>query len=84
MYITLEKALEEINSNNYSTIKIFGFIELTLFYSSITSFIDNDMLCLYDSDNHCLKLNRYQIMKVIKESDMITIELDNFIKLNIL
>lgn len=84
MYITLENALEEINSNNYSTIKIFGFIELTLFYNSIRSFIDNDILCLYDSNSHYIKINKHQIMKVIKDSDMITIELDNFLKLNIL
>lgn len=84
MYITLKNALEEINSNNYSTIKIFGSIELKLFYNSIKAFMDNDVFCLYESNNHYLKLNKHQIMKIIKDSDMITIELDNFLKLNIL
>lgn len=84
MCITLKKALKEINSNNYSIIKILGSIELTLFYNNIKAFMDNDTFCLCKSNNHCIKINKHQIMKILKEADMIIVELDNFLKLNIL
>lgn len=83
MYITLKELLKEINSNSYSIIKIFGSIELILFYNNIKVFMNNNIFCLYDSNNNCIKINRHQIMKIIKEPNIITIELDNFLKLNI-
>lgn len=82
MYITLKDLLKEINSNSYSFIRIFGAIDLTLFYNNIKGFMNDDIFCLYSSNNS-VKINKHQIMKIIKGHNLITIELDNYLKLNI-
>ena len=84
MYISIKKAIKEINNNNYSIIKIKGIIELTIHMSKIISIMDTHRIYIGNLENRNIKVNRHQIMKIIKESDKIIIELDSLIKIYIL
>ena len=84
MYISIKKAIEEINNNNYSIIKVKGIIELTLHMAKTRSIMDTHRICIGNLENSIIKVNRHQIMKIIKKSDKIIIELDSLIKIYIL
>lgn len=84
MYISIKKAIKEINNNNYSIIKVKGIIELTIHMAKIRSIMVTHRIYIGNLENRNIKVNRHQIMKIIKESDKIIIELDSLIKIYIL
>ncbi len=81
MYISIKEAIKEINNNNYSIIKVKGIIELTMHMTKIRSILDTHRIYIGNLENRNIKVNRHQIMKIIKKSDKIIIELDILIKI---
>lgn len=84
MYMSIKEAIKEIKNNNYTVIKVKGIIEFTMCIRKIRILIDTHRIYLGNLENRNIKVNSHQIMKIIKESDKIIIELDSLIKIYVL